>query len=47
MKHLLIVVLLMVGLSGCADATYGVLKNVYGWDCRPEALQGGRCATSK
>ena len=41
----LIVLLVLVGLSGCTEYGYA-LNELYGLNCRPEALQNGRCVAT-
>ena len=39
----LLLLLVALLLSGCADASYWYAKTFYGIDCRPEKLQNGYC----
>ena len=38
--------ILALALSGCAEYSYR-LTELYGMNCRPEALQQGQCVTAK
>ena len=43
---LFVAVLLVAGLSGCADMANGWQRTVLGIDCRPEKLQNGMCVST-
>ena len=45
-RHILVALLLALALSGCAEYSYR-LTELYGMNCRPEALQQGQCVTAK
>jgi hypothetical protein len=38
--------LLLGGLSGCPELS-SMAGDLYGWNCRPEALKDGRCVASR
>jgi hypothetical protein len=38
--------LLALSLTGCAELSYKA-GDLYGWNCRPEALQNGRCVPAR
>lgn len=38
--------LLALSLTGCAELSYKA-GELYGWNCRPEALQNGRCVPAR
>ena len=41
----IIVLLVLLGLNGCTEYGYR-LNELYGLNCRPEALQNGRCVAT-
>jgi hypothetical protein len=41
-----LLLLLALILGGCAELSYKA-GELYGWNCRPEALQNGRCVPAR
>jgi hypothetical protein len=38
--------IVIISLCGCAELSYKA-GELYGWNCRPEALQNGRCVPAR